>query len=50
MSALQQLETGSRHDLRVEKSPDAPDGVYSRTTQKAPGYYRSGLRQYDGLL
>lgn len=51
MSALQPLETGSRHDLRVGKSPDAPDeSLFKDDAEGAFGYchsYETSSR-YDG--
>ena len=51
MSNLQTLETGSRHDLRVGKSPEAPDeSLFKDDTEGAFGYchsYETSSR-YDG--
>src|ERR1041385_7460182 len=51
MSQVANLEAGNRHDLRVGKSPDAPDEANFRDDQKgAFGYchsYESSSR-YDG--
>jgi pyruvate formate lyase activating enzyme len=51
MSTLGTLETGSRHDLRVGKSPDAPDeGLFKDDAEGAFGYchsYETSSR-YDG--
>ena len=51
MSTLQTLESGSRHDLRVGKSPDAPDeSLFKDDTEGAFGYchsYETSSR-YDG--
>src|SRR6187397_1115144 len=51
MSTLQTLESGSRHDLRVGKSPDAPDeSLFKDDSEGAFGYchsYETSSR-YDG--
>jgi pyruvate formate lyase activating enzyme len=50
MSQLANLEAGSRHDLRVGKSPDAPDEAELHDDEDAFGYahsYESSSR-YDG--
>jgi pyruvate formate lyase activating enzyme len=50
MSTVQMLEPGSRHDLRVGISPDAPDESQLRDEQGAFGYchsYETSSR-YDG--
>jgi pyruvate formate lyase activating enzyme len=50
MSTVQTLEPGSRHDLRVGISPDAPDESQLRDEQGAFGYchsYETSSR-YDG--
>jgi pyruvate formate lyase activating enzyme len=51
MSTLGTLETGSRHDLRIGKSPDAPDeGLFKDDAEGAFGYchsYETSSR-YDG--
>src|SRR5262245_26832550 len=50
MSQLGTLEPGSRHDLRVGVSPDAPDEADLRDEEGAFGYvhsYETGTR-YDG--
>ena len=50
MSTVQTLEPGSRHDLRVGISPDAPDESQLRDEEGAFGYahsYESSSR-YDG--
>src|SRR3954470_5927756 len=50
MSTVQSLEPGSRHDLRVGLSPDAPDESQLRDEQGAFGYchsYETSSR-YDG--
>lgn len=50
MSAVQALESGSRHDLRVGISPDAPDESQFKDEQGAFGYchsYETSSR-YDG--
>jgi pyruvate formate lyase activating enzyme len=50
MSTVQTLEPGSRHDLRVGISPDAPDESQLRDAQGAFGYchsYETSSR-YDG--
>ena len=51
MSTLQTLESGSRHDLRVGKSPDAPDeSLFKDDGEGAFGYchsYETSSR-YDG--
>src|SRR5947208_4023704 len=41
MSTVQTLEPGSRHDLRVGISPDAPDESQLRDEQGAFGYLHS---------
>jgi pyruvate formate lyase activating enzyme len=41
MSTVQTLKPGSRHDLRVGISPDAPDEARSRTRKGAFGYCHS---------
>jgi pyruvate formate lyase activating enzyme len=50
MSQLGTLETGSRHDLRVGRSPDAPDEVDLRDDEGAFGYVHSyeTSSRYDG--
>jgi len=50
MSQLGTLETGSRHDLRVGRSPDAPDEVDLRDEEGAFGYVHSyeTSSRYDG--
>ena len=50
MSTVQALEPGSRHDLRVGSSPDAPDESQLRDEEGAFGYchsYETSSR-YDG--
>ena len=50
MSTVQTLEPGSRHDLRVGSSPDAPDESQLRDEEGAFGYchsYETSSR-YDG--
>ena len=50
MSTVQPLEPGSRHDLRVGSSPDAPDESQLRDEEGAFGYchsYETSSR-YDG--
>lgn len=50
MSQLRQLEAGSRHDLRVGNSPDAPDESQFKEAEGAFGYahsYETSSR-YDG--
>ena len=51
MPTLQTLDSGSRHDLRVGKSPDAPDeSLFKDDTEGAFGYchsYETSSR-YDG--
>jgi pyruvate formate lyase activating enzyme len=50
MSTLRQLESGSRHDLRVGLSPDAPDEDKLKEEEGAFGYchsYETSSR-YDG--
>jgi pyruvate formate lyase activating enzyme len=50
MSTLRQLESGSRHDLRVGLSPDAPDEDNLKDEEGAFGYchsYETSSR-YDG--
>src|SRR6187401_961745 len=51
MSTLQTLESGSRHDLRVGRSPDAPDeSLFKDDSEGAFGYchsYETSSR-YDG--
>ena len=50
MSTLRQLESGSRHDLRVGLSPDAPDEDKLKDEEGAFGYchsYETSSR-YDG--
>ena len=50
MSTVQTLEPGSRHDLRVGNSPDAPDESQLKDEQGAFGYchsYETSSR-YDG--
>jgi pyruvate formate lyase activating enzyme len=50
MSSLRQLESGSRHDLRVGLSPDAPDEDKLKDEEGAFGYchsYETSSR-YDG--
>ena len=51
MSTLETLESGSRHDLRVGKSPDAPDeSLFKDDAEGAFGYchsYETSSR-YDG--
>ena len=50
MSTVQTLEPGSRHDLRVGISPDAPDESQLKDEQGAFGYchsYETSSR-YDG--
>lgn len=51
MSELHQLEAGSRHDLRVGRSPDAPDEVlFKDDSEGAFGYAHSyeTASRYDG--
>jgi pyruvate formate lyase activating enzyme len=50
MSTVQTLEPGSRHDLRVGISPDAPDENQLRDEQGAFGYCHSyeTASRYDG--
>jgi pyruvate formate lyase activating enzyme len=50
MSTVQTLEPGSRHDLRVGISPDAPDASQLRDEQGAFGYCHSyeTASRYDG--
>jgi pyruvate formate lyase activating enzyme len=50
MSQLGTLETGSRHDLRVGRSPDAPDEGDLRDEEGAFGYVHSyeTSSRYDG--
>ena len=50
MSQLGTLETGSRHDLRVGRSPDAPDEADLRDEEGAFGYVHSyeTSSRYDG--
>src|SRR3954449_4249349 len=51
MSQLGQLEAGSRHDLRVGKSPDAPDeDKIGNEAEGAFGYVHSyeTSSRYDG--
>jgi pyruvate formate lyase activating enzyme len=50
MSTVQTLEPGSRHDLRVGISPDAPDESQLRDEQGAFGYCHSyeTASRYDG--
>jgi pyruvate formate lyase activating enzyme len=50
MAELGTIEAGSRHDLRVGKSPDAPDETVAAPTEGEFGYvhsYETGSR-YDG--
>jgi len=50
MSTVQTLEPGSRHDLRVGNSPDAPDESQIKDEQGAFGYCHSyeTASRYDG--
>ena len=50
MSTVQTLEPGSRHDLRVGNSPDAPDESQVKDEQGAFGYCHSyeTASRYDG--
>ncbi len=50
MSTVQTLEPGSRHDLRVGNSPDAPDEMQIKDEQGAFGYCHSyeTASRYDG--